>query len=105
MIATGDTARLEQLLPEDITVLSDGGGKATAFRNPILGQKSVIALLLGLYKKLYGKIRLEPGWINHQPALFYYEGPTLINCQIFSLHNGKVNHIFFIRNPDKLQVL
>jgi len=105
VIRNGDTARLEQLLTEEIAVISDGGGKASAFRKPVLGKKSVTALLLGVYNKFYSHIRIEQKWINHEPALFYYDDGKLVNCQVFSLENEKIAHIYFIRNPDKLKYL
>ena len=105
VIAAGNTAKLEQLLAEDITVASDGGGKAVAFRKPILGRNNVVSLLLGLHKKFYGEVRVEQRLINHQPALFYIVDDKVATCQIFSLQNGHVTDIFFIRNPDKLKRL
>lgn len=102
VIAGGDMKELEQLLTSDITVISDGGGKATASMHPIHGIKSASALLSGLYKKRFSKVRMEEGWINHQPALFYYLDDKVITCMIFSLRHDQIDHIFFIRNPDKL---
>lgn len=105
VISKGDTGRLEQLLAEDITVTSDGGGKVVAFRKPVKGRKPVMALLIGIYEKFYKMVRIEKGWINHHPALFYYEGGQLTNCQVFSFKNERLEHIYFIRNPDKLKYL
>ena len=47
-IQTGDVDALTSLLAKDVTVWSDGGGKATAARQPVLGPERVIRLLLGL---------------------------------------------------------
>lgn len=105
VIHNGDTGQLEKLLTEDIIVISDGGGKAVAFRKPVVGKASVIALLQGIHKKFYSNFQIEQKWLNHQPALFYYHSGQLVNCQVFSFTNGYVDHIFFIRNPDKLKVL
>lgn len=105
VIRNGNTGQLEKLLTEDITVISDGGGKAVAFRKPVIGKASVIALLLGVHKKFYSNFEIEQKWINHQPALFYYQSGELVTCQIFSFTNGYAGHIFFIRNPDKLKAL
>lgn len=105
VIRNGDTVQLEKLLTEDITVISDGGGKVTAFMKPVAGKKPVMALLFGIHKKFYSGVQIEQKWINHQPALFYYEGGRLVNCQVFSSRDGHVDHIFFIRNPDKLKSL
>jgi RNA polymerase sigma-70 factor (ECF subfamily) len=105
IIRKGDVHQLEQLLNEDITVISDGGGKAVAFMNPIHGIKSVSAALLGIYKKFYHSLTIIGAQINHQPALFYYDSGKLVNCQVFGIENGHLKNIFFIRNPDKLEIL
>lgn len=105
VITQGDTDRLEKLLAEDISVVSDGGGKAAAFRKPIIGRENVMALLLGLQKKYYREIELVRHTVNHQPAFLHYHNGQLINCQIFSFDGERLDHIFFIRNPDKLRLL
>ena len=105
VISMGDTGTLEKLLTEDISVISDGGGKAAAFRNPIAGREHVISLLLGLKKKYYKKVHSVKREINHQPALYHYAEGNLITCQIFSFSGDRLDHIFFIRNPDKLKNL
>lgn len=107
VIRAGDTSRLEQLLTQDIAVVSDGGGKVAAFMNPILGRESVMALLRGVHKKFYNQLRMEKTLINHQPAIFYYdENDQLVTCEILSLSpDGYIENIFYMRNPDKLKGL
>jgi RNA polymerase sigma-70 factor (ECF subfamily) len=97
-----DIKGLEKLLTEQITVVSDGGGKATAFMNPVQGVKSVSALLQGLYKKGYSQAHSEFGWVNHQLALYYYNGDDIIAVQIFAIDNSQFENIFYIRNPEKM---
>jgi RNA polymerase sigma-70 factor (ECF subfamily) len=104
-IREGNTEALEKLLKRDITVVSDGGGKVVAFRHLIRGVRSVSALLTGIYKKFYSGARIERGWINHQPALFYFKDGKIVTCQIFGLANDQIENIFFMRNPDKLKTL
>ena len=102
VLEEGDLGKLEKLLNHDISVTSDGGGKAAAFRKVIHGIDSVSALLSGLYKKTYQNARTATGWINHQPAIFYFLNDTLVTCQIFSISNQQLDRLFFVRNPDKL---
>ena len=105
VIHAGDMQGLERLLTDEITVVSDGGGKVAAFMKPVKGRESVVALLMGVTKKFYSDIRLEQKWINHQPALFYYAKDKLVNCQVFFITNGHIDKIYFMRNPDKLKAL
>lgn len=105
VMAAGDTQRLEQLLNEDITLTADGGGKASAVLIPVHGITEGTNLLQALYNKFFRHDKIEQGEINHQPALFYYEGERLATCQVFCFENGRVHRIYFIRNPDKLKFL
>lgn len=105
VIRQGDTARLEKLLNEDITAISDGGGKVAAAQKPVYGAADVAALLLGMYGKFYHAARVEEGTVNHQPALFYYVNGQLMNCQVFLLKDDGISGVYFVRNPDKLRAL
>lgn len=105
VIRSGDTSKLEQLLHEDILLISDGGGKAIAFRNKITGIHRVSKLLLGLMKKYYPGRDIEEGIANHQPALFVYENGKLVTVQVFIIENGRFTKLYFMRNPDKLKNL
>lgn len=105
-IQTGNMQQLEKMLHDEVVVISDGGGKAVAFRKPIIGRAAVIKLLFGIYKKFYAtNIELKPTTINHEPALCYYENGKLVNCQILSLQENELSNVYFIRNPDKLKEL
>lgn len=105
ILQTGDTLELEKMLMNDIKVTSDGGGKAIAFMNLIIGRKDVTSLLTGLFKKFYKDAEIKIDTLNHQPALFYYDNQKLVTCQILSVENEQIVDIFFMRNPDKLQTL
>ncbi|MGZ3952343.1 MAG: sigma-70 family RNA polymerase sigma factor, partial [Flavisolibacter sp.] len=48
---------------------------------------------------------IKKGYVNHQPALFFYEGTQLVTCQVFELQDGMVQQVYFLRNPDKLASL
>jgi RNA polymerase sigma factor (sigma-70 family) len=105
VLQDGDVKALEKMLYEEITVVSDGGGKASTFVNPIRGVQAATALLTGLQKKAYGAMAVKQGSINHQPALFYYHQGELVTCMVFSTIGDQIDSIFSIRNPDKLKSL
>lgn len=104
-IRSRDIKRLEQLLNDDIAIISDGGGKVPAALKPLVGKESVTLFLSGIYNKFYSDIRIEKGYVNHFPALLYYDDDKLVNCQIFELLDGLIHRMYFVRNPDKLASL
>jgi hypothetical protein len=53
----GDLRGLEQVLAEDVTVWSDGGGRVSAARRPVVGRARVAPFVLGIA----GRARREPG--------------------------------------------
>lgn len=101
----GDIKELERMLHEEVAVIADGGGKASAFMKKIFGVKSVSALLSGLYKKMVGNVHTEEGWVNYQPTLFQYFEGKLVTCQIFSMKGEQIDGVFLIRNPDKMPTI
>lgn len=101
IIRSGNTQRLEQLLSDDIVVISDGGGKAAAAMHPLVG-KEAASFLSGIYRKFYQNSRIEKGFVNHNPALFFYQNNQLVTCHVFELKDEKIERAYFIRNPDKL---
>lgn len=106
VIQRANMQELEKMLHDEVTVVSDGGGKAAAFRKPVHGRRSVAKLLTGVFKKFYAtNVELRGTTINHEPALCYFMDGKLINCQIFSLTKDGLQHIYFMRNPDKLEKL
>jgi RNA polymerase sigma-70 factor (ECF subfamily) len=104
-IQSGNAARVEELLNEDIVAVSDGGGKVSAAINPILGSHDVAVFIAGIFGKFYSEARIEIGEVNHQPALFFYVDERLSTCQILFFERGMLKNIYFIRNPEKLKSL
>jgi RNA polymerase sigma factor (sigma-70 family) len=105
IIRSRDIKRLEQLLNDEIVIVSDGGGKAKAAMNQLIGKERASLFLHGIYNKFYDGRHIEKGQVNHHPALFYYDDGKLVNCQIFEFENGGIRRIYFMRNPDKLATL
>jgi RNA polymerase sigma factor (sigma-70 family) len=105
VIQHADMRQLEQMLHDEVTVISDGGGKATAFRKPVRGRNAVVKLLLGVYKKYYAHIPFKKTMINHEPALCYYENGKLVSCMVLFLQQDYLINVYLIRNPDKLKAL
>ncbi len=75
-VASGNVARLAELLRADAVALTDGGGRKTAARNPIIGAEKIARFFIGLAAKNAGHdIRIEPAMINGAiGALLYLDG-------------------------------
>jgi RNA polymerase sigma-70 factor (ECF subfamily) len=70
---SGDMEGLLELLSDDITVWSDGGGKVAA-RRPIHGPDRVARFFLGLVGKAPPLFAVRQTWINGQAGIIGYVG-------------------------------
>jgi RNA polymerase sigma-70 factor (ECF subfamily) len=105
--SSGDTAALTALLSADVGMWSDGGGKASAARRPLLGRDSVLNFLLGLHRtaQTTGAVAhatLEMADVNHEPGMFLRLSGRLESVFVFSVNGDAISGIRVVRNPDKL---
>ena len=105
-VASGNVARLAELLRADAVALTDGGGRKTAARNPIVGAEKIARFFIGLAAKNAGHdIRIEPAMINGAfGALLYLDG-ELDHTMSMAISGDKIAAIYIVRNPDKLRHL
>jgi len=103
----GDAAALTALLSKDVGMWSDGGGKASAARRPLLGRDEVLNFLLGLHRtaQATGLVReaslgLED--VNFEPALVLRVAGRLESIFVVSIDGDAITGIRVVRNPDKL---
>jgi RNA polymerase sigma-70 factor (TIGR02957 family) len=106
--SSGDGAELTALLAKEVGLWSDGGGKASAARRPLIGRDQVLNFLLGLHRIAQASsvtrdvsLRIED--VNSEPALVVRVGPRLESIFVFSIDDDDtVSGIRVVRNPDKL---
>ncbi|MFD7321712.1 RNA polymerase sigma-70 factor [Streptomyces sp. NPDC059875] len=98
----GDLAGLERLLAEDVTWWSDGGGKVTAARRPLVGRDTVLRFLSGAMGRLPGGAVLAAAEVNGAPALVAHAGGRLVAIASFELRDAVVVQVQVVVNPDKL---
>lgn len=105
-VMTGETGRLAGLLSDDIVLAADGGGKATAFRQPVSGRDDVLAFIaerLGQWWRVY---EWQTAMINGMRGVFLLEDRHIIAAVSFSCdENDRATGIYVMRNPDKLALL
>jgi RNA polymerase sigma-70 factor (ECF subfamily) len=108
--SAGDPGRFADMLAEGVTFVSDGGGKVSAARRPLVGRESVINFLTGLHRSaratgLAAQASLSPVEVNGEPAVVLRVAGRLDSVYALSMIDGAVAAINVIRNPDKLKYI
>jgi RNA polymerase sigma-70 factor, ECF subfamily len=104
--SSGDGSELTALLAKDVGVWSDGGGKASAARRPLIGRDQVLNFLIGLHRiaQVAGvadvSLRIED--VNAELALVVRVGQRLESIFVLSIDDDVISGIRVVRNPDKL---
>jgi RNA polymerase sigma-70 factor (ECF subfamily) len=105
--AGGDMDALLGMLAPDVVFHGDGGGKAQAVGEPLVGQQRVMRLIGGLFRRAkvigaYARL----AWVNGQPGAVSYDAQgRVINVMELDIADGKVQAIRSVVNPDKLRHL
>ena len=101
----GDVAALAQVLADDATLVSDGGGRIAAARRAIVGAEQVARFLAGLGTKFAGRFTTTPKRLNHADALVVRVDGEIDQVVWLGVAEGRVARLYLVRNPDKLKAL
>jgi RNA polymerase sigma-70 factor, ECF subfamily len=96
---------LESLLVEDAVLVSDGGGKASAARKPLLGATRIARAVAGMARTLNLRLQLDRELvrINGQPGVILRSPDgTVFSVMSIDVVDGHVQTVRIMRNPDKL---
>ncbi|MCL4297301.1 MAG: RNA polymerase sigma-70 factor [Anaerolineae bacterium] len=104
-IQTGDVEGLTALLTKDATLWSDGGGKASAARHPVVGKERIARLLLVSYRKRPDNADIELAEVNGVLSILYRVADQVIGVMSFGGNETGITDIWTVWNPDKLQHL
>ncbi|HEU0241896.1 MAG TPA: RNA polymerase sigma-70 factor [Micromonosporaceae bacterium] len=104
--AGGDMAAMMELLAPDVTMWSDGGGKVTAARRPVVGADNVVRWLFGVMAKPQSQnVTMTVATINGEAALLATEGDAVIGAIMVEVNGAHVVGLRLMLNPDKLRGL
>ena len=99
---------LKDLLQEEVTLYSDGGGVKTAALNLIRGADKVARFFLGITRKFGAQatsIRLSGANINGRPGNLIFVDDQLDQTFSIDIEDGRISKIYIVRNPEKLDNL
>jgi RNA polymerase sigma-70 factor (ECF subfamily) len=96
----GDLQGLLDVLAPDAVLVADGGGLVAAVRRPIEGAERVAALILSAGR--YPGFEAKAVWLNGAPAGRIDIGGVLDTAVSLAVENGRITHIYAVRNPHKL---
>ena len=98
-----DIAALIGLLDPDATVIADGGGLATASLHPIEGSELIARFLVDLAVQTPPNVTFTERTVNGQPGLVAQQDGLTVTVFAFDVVDGRITHIWAIRNPEKLR--
>ncbi|TDC85746.1 RNA polymerase sigma factor SigJ [Actinomadura sp. 7K507] len=103
----GDLPALENLLARDVTLRVDGGGKVPAQQRPVHGRQRVArALSVAMSVLARTGVSVHAVEINGQPGAAAIDAnDQLVGVLGLDIHDGRLQAIHFIANPDKLRHL
>jgi RNA polymerase sigma-70 factor, ECF subfamily len=99
----GDTDALVEVLAPDVVVYGDGGGKAPAIPQPLVGAERVAKALVG-----WGRQTREwgyshrPATVNGDPGIVFYDAVGTTIVAALEIAEGVVVAVRSVLNPDKL---
>jgi RNA polymerase sigma-70 factor (ECF subfamily) len=100
--ATGDLASLLSLLTDDAVVIADGGGRARAARQPIVGKIKVATYMIGISKMATSITGVVPSTINGRPGFVFLEGARVDSVLALDISSEGIRGVHIVVNPDKL---
>jgi RNA polymerase sigma-70 factor (ECF subfamily) len=102
----GDMDGLLNMLADDVTVITDGGGKAVAAIHPVRGRQDVARFMLGVTRHAPQGARVDILEVNGRPGIIIRSADGVAFTHVsLTLRDGKIVRIHAISNPDKLKRL
>ena len=101
-LESGDASALVGVLDPDAAAVADGGGRASAVLEPIVGAGPIARQLLDLFG-LQPDLAFRVASVNGRAGLVGTDAAgRLLSVLSFAVRDGRVARIWAIRNPDKL---
>lgn len=99
---TGDLASVTAMLAADAFLVTDGGGKVSAARRPVLGADRVARFLIGVVAKDAAGAGYVQATVNGEPGVVIVIDGVVITVVAVELLGDLVTAVRIVSNPDKL---
>ena len=106
-IETGEVQPLADLLAADAVLYADGGGKASAIRQPAHGHLRIARFIRGLVRHSPPGMRVDLVRANGAPAVLLRTADEVLGIYAFEVDPtvDVIRAVHAVRNPDKLSTL
>jgi RNA polymerase sigma-70 factor, ECF subfamily len=101
-VQVGDLDGLTEMLAEEVSWWTDGGGKVKAITQPVYGRDSVIKLLNAGMRRRPPGFTMEITEFNGETALIMRTEGQLSGVAFFEVHDQHITAVRIVFNPDKL---
>jgi hypothetical protein len=98
-----DIDALIGLLDPGATAISDGGGLVSAALRPIEGAEQIARHYVDIAAITPSNVTILERTVNGRPGLVAQHDGVIVTVFAFDLVGDRINHIWAIRNPDKLR--
>ena len=100
----GDVAALAELLDDDVTARTDGGGKVPgAGRKPLHGRRQVLKGMKATLRRAPAGARGQVRPVNGRPGLVMTVDDHVIGVIDLVVADGRITDVTLVLNPDKLK--
>ena len=101
--AGGDIQALLAILGPDVVLTSDGGGKVSAARRPVLGADNVSRFLQGVMGRAPAGQHIRRANVNGLSGFIITDSERVVTVVSLTVREGLISRIDLIRNPEKLK--
>jgi RNA polymerase sigma-70 factor, ECF subfamily len=100
-----DMETLVSLLDDNVVLHGDGGGKAIALKQAVVGSSAVARFVIAITQKLSPDASVEEIELNGAPGLVAKDGGRIVVAIMIDTDGERIRSVFAISNPDKLEAI
>ncbi|HEY4404995.1 MAG TPA: RNA polymerase sigma factor SigJ [Xanthobacteraceae bacterium] len=100
-----DMEALVALLDDNAVLHGDGGGKALALKQAVVGSLAVARFIIAVTRTLPPSATVEEIELNGAPGLVARAGGHIVVAIMIDTDGERIHSVFAIANPDKLEAI